>query len=61
MGKWNKLREKILLGHSDANIDFNDLCHLLRRWGFGEESVAAITFSVAMELKKSSIFSLRAG
>jgi predicted RNA binding protein YcfA (HicA-like mRNA interferase family) len=36
MGKWNKLREKILLGHSDANIAFEDLCHLLRRWGFQE-------------------------
>jgi hypothetical protein len=36
MGKWNKLREKILLGDSDANIDFDDLCHLLRRWGFNE-------------------------
>jgi predicted RNA binding protein YcfA (HicA-like mRNA interferase family) len=38
MGKWNKLREKILLGNSDANIDFDDLCHLLRRFGFAERS-----------------------
>ncbi len=36
MGKWNKLREKILLGNSDANIDFDDLCHLLRRLAFAE-------------------------
>ncbi|HVU26211.1 MAG TPA: type II toxin-antitoxin system HicA family toxin [Verrucomicrobiae bacterium] len=36
MGKWSKLREKILLGESDANIDFADLCHLLRRCGFAE-------------------------
>jgi len=36
MGKWNKLREKILLGNSDANIDFDGLCHLLRRLGFAE-------------------------
>ncbi|HEY3931208.1 MAG TPA: type II toxin-antitoxin system HicA family toxin [Verrucomicrobiae bacterium] len=36
MGKWNKLREKILIGNSDANIDFDDLCHLLRRLGFAE-------------------------
>jgi hypothetical protein len=36
MGKWNKLREKILLGESDANIDFDDLCHLLRRLAFAE-------------------------
>jgi hypothetical protein len=36
MGKWGKLRQKILLGESDANIAFDDLCHLLRRLGFGE-------------------------
>jgi hypothetical protein len=36
MGKWNKLREKILLGESDANVSFDDLCHLLRRFGFAE-------------------------
>jgi predicted RNA binding protein YcfA (HicA-like mRNA interferase family) len=36
MGKWSKLREKILLGNSDANIDFADICHLLRRFGFSE-------------------------
>lgn len=38
MGKWNKLRQKILLGHSDANIAFDDLCHLLRRLGFSERT-----------------------
>jgi hypothetical protein len=36
MGKWNKLRERILLGQSDANIVFEDLCQLLRRLGFEE-------------------------
>jgi predicted RNA binding protein YcfA (HicA-like mRNA interferase family) len=36
MGKWSKLRQKVLLGDSDANIAFDDLCHLLRRLGFGE-------------------------
>jgi predicted RNA binding protein YcfA (HicA-like mRNA interferase family) len=36
MGKWAKLREKILVGDSDANIAFDDLCHLLRRFGFRE-------------------------
>ena len=36
MGKWDKLRQKILLGQSDANIDFEDLCHLLQRLGFGK-------------------------
>ena len=38
MGKWNKLRQKILLGDSDANIAFDDLCHLLRRLGFAERT-----------------------
>lgn len=36
MGKWAKLRQKILLGEADANISFDDLCHLLRRLGFRE-------------------------
>ena len=36
MGKWDKLRQKILLGESDANIPFDDLCHLLRRLDFHE-------------------------
>lgn len=36
MGKWAKLRQKILLGESDANISFDDLCHLLRRLNFRE-------------------------
>ena len=36
MGKWTKLRQKILLGDSDANISFDELCHLLRRMGFAE-------------------------
>lgn len=38
MGKYEKLRERILGGTSDANIDFNDLCQLLRRLGFDERS-----------------------
>lgn len=36
MGKWDKLRQKILLGESDASIPFDDLCHLLRRLNFKE-------------------------
>lgn len=36
MGKYEKLRERILGGTSDANIDFSDLCQLLRRLGFDE-------------------------
>ena len=34
MGKWDKLRERILSGTSDANIPFDDLCGLLERLGF---------------------------
>lgn len=36
MGKHSKLREKILAGSADQNIDFSVLCQLLIRLGFGE-------------------------
>ena len=36
MSKTDKIREKILLGYSDVNIDFDDLCVLLRNLGFTE-------------------------
>jgi hypothetical protein len=36
MGKYDKLRLKILQGSSDANISFRDLCELLKRLGFEE-------------------------
>lgn len=36
MGKYEKLFSQILLGASDANISFDDLCQLLRRMGFEE-------------------------
>ncbi len=36
MGKYAKLLEQILLGRSDANIDFDDLRQLLLRLGFEE-------------------------
>lgn len=39
MGKWDKLRQRILLGEADSNVPFADLCHLLRRYGF-EERIA---------------------
>jgi len=38
MGKWSKLRQQILLAESDANIPFDDVCHLLRRYGFRERT-----------------------
>ena len=36
MGKYSKLRERILSGISDSNIDFTVLCQLLVRLGFDE-------------------------
>ncbi len=34
MGKWEKLRGRILDGRSDANVAFEDLCNLLVHFGF---------------------------
>ena len=36
MGKYSKLRERILAGISDSNVDFTALCQLLARLGFDE-------------------------
>ena len=36
MSKYPKLLKKILSGTSDANVDFDALCELLRRMGFEE-------------------------
>ena len=36
MGKYDKLRQKILSGASDAGIGFSELCQLLKRLGFDE-------------------------
>ena len=36
MGKYSKLRDRILAGISDSNIDFAVLCQLLVRLGFDE-------------------------
>ena len=36
MGKYSKLREKILSGNADSNIEFGELCKLLLRLGFEE-------------------------
>lgn len=37
MGKYGKLRQKLLSGTSDAGISFSELCQLLRRLGFDEK------------------------
>lgn len=36
MGKHTRLREKILAGSADANVEFSALCQLLVRLGFNE-------------------------
>lgn len=36
MSKIDKIRDKILLGFSDANINFDDLCRLLINLEFSE-------------------------
>lgn len=41
MSKQNKIILKILSGTSDANINFNELCHLLRNLNFEERLVFA--------------------
>ena len=37
MGKYDKLYDKIRSGDADANIDFSELCQLLKRFGFTED------------------------
>ena len=36
MGKYSKLRERILAGGSDGNVEFSALCQLMVRLGFEE-------------------------
>jgi len=36
MGRYEKLLSELLRGRSDANIQFDELCNLLRRLGFDE-------------------------
>lgn len=36
MGKYKKILEKILLANSDNNINFSDICYLLKTLGFNE-------------------------
>ena len=36
MGKYEKLIQRILLGKSEADISFDELCQLLHRLGFEE-------------------------
>ena len=36
MGKYSKMREKILAGTADSSLDFSALCQLIVRLGFVE-------------------------
>jgi hypothetical protein len=36
MGKYEKLLAEVLQGRSDASVEFDELCQLLRRLGFEE-------------------------
>lgn len=36
MGKYDKLRQRLLSGAADADIGFSELCQLLKRLGFDE-------------------------
>jgi predicted RNA binding protein YcfA (HicA-like mRNA interferase family) len=36
LAQWEKIRDRVLSGRSDANIPFNQLCTMLRRLGFSE-------------------------
>ena len=36
MSKTDKIRTRVLLGDSDANIDFDELCKLMISLGFAE-------------------------
>ncbi len=47
MGKWEKLRQRILLGEADSNLPFADVCQLLRRYGFNERIAGATTSFVS--------------
>jgi hypothetical protein len=38
MSKYGKLLFKVLRGTSDANISFDDLCGLVKRFGFEERT-----------------------
>ena len=38
MSKYEKLLFKVLRGTSDTNISFNDLCGLVKRFGFEERT-----------------------
>lgn len=36
MSKASKIKEKVLAGNADANVEFDDLCWLLQKYGFDQ-------------------------
>lgn len=36
LAQWEKVRDRVLSGKSDANISFDQLCTMLKRLGFSE-------------------------
>lgn len=38
MGKYDRLRQKLLSGTSDADVSFSELCQLLKRLGFDDRT-----------------------
>jgi hypothetical protein len=52
MAKNDKLIQKILQGQTDANINFEELCALLKNFGFEERIPVATIFIDAPTLKK---------
>jgi hypothetical protein len=53
VGKREKFFERLLLGQSDANTDFDDLCTLLRELGFEER------INLQSEGKQAKIYQVR--
>jgi len=53
MLRTRKLLEQILRGDADTNIWFSGMLQLLKRLAFGKALREAITFSGAMESRKS--------
>lgn len=52
MGKYEELLQRILLGRSDANIAFEDLCQLLRQLGFEERTKGSHHIFRRMEVEE---------
>jgi hypothetical protein len=62
MSSWKTTREKLLLGESDANLDFEGVCTLLRHLGFSERrGREATASSTRREWLRSSTFNRAAG